>query len=271
MDSDHLMDTLRATEVPGTAEARGRAIAAARLAYRAHPATSRSRSGRLAVALVSIALLGALSLTPPGEAATGWVGRLVGIGGGGGRIGHIGGPPSVLTRFGLAPAPEPQVVIADGAAPDGNRYQLSAFESHRHGTCFMLSFPRLGPQHGTGQCTENRLQHALNDFSVANDNGFGRSNYTSNDRAWTTPALAIVGANVARMRVAPDRRAEQIAGVRIVSLNGALQRRIGAPRPLKVALFFLVHPAATVARFEATAYDRRGREVAHSRKGAPRP
>ena len=146
--------------------------------------------------LASVGLLTALSFTPPGRAATGWVGGLVGS--------EVGGAPSIESRFGdSAPFPD-QVVIANGTT-SGDAYELSTFDAGSRGTCFVLRFPDLPPSHGTVRCMSDQpLSDGLNGFSVAANDGFGASNYHASDGTWTTPALGIVSGDVAKVRVTYD-------------------------------------------------------------------
>jgi hypothetical protein len=113
MGSDYVIEALREGRVPGSAQARERAVAAARDAYRARPAATGKRGWRLAIGAAAIGLLGALSFTPPGEAATGWIGRVVGI----------GESPS-LEQVGSVQGSA--VVIDSGTLSDGTPYELVA-------------------------------------------------------------------------------------------------------------------------------------------------
>ena len=77
MDSDYVIDALRGIDVPGSAEGRERAMAAARRANSGRQVPSSRWHPVLPAALALVALLVALSFTPPGRAATDWVSDLV--------------------------------------------------------------------------------------------------------------------------------------------------------------------------------------------------
>jgi hypothetical protein len=117
MTPETIQELLREIPVAETAEARERAVAAARAEIEASrtPARSprRARRWTLRVAFAT-ALLAAALLTPPGRAATGWVGDLVGIG-------DVGGSPTQKHRFDQAAGPA--IVVNNGFAPDGSRYE----------------------------------------------------------------------------------------------------------------------------------------------------
>jgi hypothetical protein len=117
---DRLDELLREIIAPQATEARERTVAEARAAVEARSPVPRStRSApRLLAGLAAAALLVAVVLlTPPGRAASAWVGELVGIG-------DVGGPP---TRDGRGPDTSEEVVIDNGRAPDGTRYEWVAY------------------------------------------------------------------------------------------------------------------------------------------------
>jgi hypothetical protein len=120
MTTDRLHVLLSEVPLPASAAACERTVAAARAevgvprARRPRPVVGR----RLATALCAIALLAAGLLTPPGRAAAEWVGDLVGIG-------EVGGKPTNgPTGF---QKPGTGVVIDNGTAPDGTRYEWVAY------------------------------------------------------------------------------------------------------------------------------------------------
>ena len=110
-------ELLREIPVSEATEARERAVAAARseIAARRGPAPAPRRPRRLALRIAfASALLVAALLTPPGRAATAWVGDLVGIG-------DVGGKPTQKHREDQAAGPA--IVVNNGFAPDGSRYE----------------------------------------------------------------------------------------------------------------------------------------------------
>jgi hypothetical protein len=160
---DSLEKLLREVPAPRATEARERAVAEARAAVEARtPAPTPARSGmRLVASLGAAALLVAIVLlTPPGRAASAWVGELVGIG-------DVGGPPTREDR-GLGTSEE--VVIDNGQAPDGTRYEWVAYRCEVdmrregmpgsfEGIGVSLEWP--GPQggEGGGSCEEGTGAH----------------------------------------------------------------------------------------------------------------
>jgi hypothetical protein len=118
---DRLEKLLREIATPEAPEARERAVAEARAEAAARSPVARAgRAGvRLLVGLAAAAVLVAVVLlTPPGRAASAWVGELVGIG-------EVGGSPTREQRgFEASEA----VVIDNGRAPDGSRYEWVAYK-----------------------------------------------------------------------------------------------------------------------------------------------
>ena len=111
---------LRDIPTPDTSEARERTVAEARAAVAAPSPAAQGRGGaaRVLVALGTAAILVAVVvLTPPGRAASAWVGELVGIG-------EVGGSP---TRDDRPMDASDAVVIDNGRAPDGSRYEWVAY------------------------------------------------------------------------------------------------------------------------------------------------
>jgi hypothetical protein len=277
MTSDQVIHELRTITVPGTAEARDRVLVAARSVYRHRPTVdSPPRLGyrRIGIAVASIAVVVAVSLTPAGQAATGWVTELVGLG----HIpknhpprGHVGGRPSDPTSVGLT-KPYPQIVVAKGTTPTGQPYEVSVYRSPqgKYGTCFTLWSPRVGQPNaqGTSQCAWRRGVPTIGPFCVANSSGCGDSHHSFKDRIWFTPSIAVVSPDVARLSVHSTRPADEIRGVRIVSLGHKFQHQVGAPQAANVALFFVEHPARSPVRFEVTAYNENGRVLGRTVDGA---
>jgi hypothetical protein len=122
MTPDRLEKMLRELPAPASTEARERAVAEARaeVAGREAPARRARRAGRRTlVAVLAAAVLAAALLTPPGRDASAWVGELVGIG-------EVGGSPT-LTERGFADT-SGEIVIENGRAPDGTRYEWVVYE-----------------------------------------------------------------------------------------------------------------------------------------------
>jgi hypothetical protein len=116
MMRDDLGSRLRRVPVPDALEARERTVAAARAAA---PTRSAVPARRRAIALAcAAALLGGGLATAPGRAVAGWVGELVGIG-------DVGGSPTKKQRDRWEKGPP--VVIDNGPAPDGSRYEWVAY------------------------------------------------------------------------------------------------------------------------------------------------
>jgi hypothetical protein len=174
MTPDRLEKMLRELPAPPATEARERAVADARAevagreapARRARPAARRV----LAIALAAAVLGGAL-FTPPGREASGWVGELVGIG-------EVGGSPT-LTERGFADT-SGEIVIENGRAPDGTRYEWVVYECKVdmrdeglgegfEGVGTSLDWPDATGDEGGGSCGENDrtpTDHTFNDIGL---------------------------------------------------------------------------------------------------------
>ncbi len=122
MSKDRLGERLRKIEIPQATDAREGAVAEARaeVSSRGETAPVRGEGRRRALALGAAALLAlVVLLTPPGRAASAWVGELVGIG-------EVGGEPTNANRtFGVEGS---AVVIDNGTGPGGSRYEWVAYE-----------------------------------------------------------------------------------------------------------------------------------------------
>ena len=207
MNTDRVIHELQTLPLPDARGARERTLVAARGAY-ADGARSDShprRPRRIAVALASVVVILAISLTPAGHAATGWVTQLVGLS----HIPHhhpprrhIGGRPTDPTSVGLT-TPNPQIVIGKGKTPWGREYQVSVYRSPqgKYGTCFDLWSPRVGQPTAqrTGQCSSQVRHQVIGDFCIADSSGCGDAHHSA--RTWTSPAIAAVSHNVARLGV----------------------------------------------------------------------
>ena len=118
MSRNDLGQRLREVGVPDSSAACERVVTAARGEAGAPEGRLRSDQAwrrRVLVIACGLGLIGTVLLTPPGRAATGWVGDLVGIG-------EVGGPPTREERDQGAPVAR-SVVVATGHAPDGARYE----------------------------------------------------------------------------------------------------------------------------------------------------
>jgi hypothetical protein len=160
MTPDRLNDLLGEIPIPSSAQAREQTVAEARgeIAERATgDAPTRDRRPRLLSLAAAVLLVIVILLTPPGRAASAWVGELVGIG-------DVGGPPTQERRGGFAEA-DSAVVIDNGVAPDGSRYEWVAYECNVDltdeglGTKFSgigvsLDWPGVKGHEGGGTCEE---------------------------------------------------------------------------------------------------------------------
>jgi len=268
MSPDRVIHELRTLTVSGAPGAYERALVAARRAYRDRGASSsshRRRPQRIAIAVASIAVVVAISVTPAGDAAAGWVTQLVGLG----HIptnhpprGHVGGRPTDPTSVGLT-KPYPQILIGKGTTPTGQPYEVSVYRSpqNKYGTCFEFWSPRVGQPTAqrTGQCTSEVHHRIIGSFCVANSSGCGDAHHSPKDRTWTSPAIATVSPDVARIQVQPETPRSRVRGIRILPLNRKFQHQVVAPQAMSVALFFVVHSPRSPVRFKVTAYDKKGR------------
>lgn len=159
MSKGRLSDRLHGVAIPRAVEAREQAVAEARaeISARGEVPPARGQGRRRAFALAAAALLAAvLLLTPPGRTASAWVGALVGIG-------DVGGQPTQPHRtFGVD---RTAVVIDNGRAPDGTRYEWVAYDCKVDlraegedltfsGIGLSLEWPDVKGQKGGGVCEE---------------------------------------------------------------------------------------------------------------------
>jgi hypothetical protein len=159
MTPDRLETMLRELPAPPSTEARERAVAEARAEVAGREGVVRPpRAGRrraFAIVLAAAVLAGAL-LTPPGREASGWVGQLVGIG-------EVGGSPT-LEDHGFEETSR-GVVIANGEAPDGSRYEWVVYDckvdlsdeglaTRFEGFGMALEWPEVKGREGAGGCEE---------------------------------------------------------------------------------------------------------------------
>jgi hypothetical protein len=160
MSKDRLSERLREVSIPAAVDAREGAVAEARaeVTARSETAPARGDGRRRTLALAAAALLAlVVLLTPPGRAASAWVGELVGIG-------EVGGEPTQRYRtFGIDGS---AVVINNGRAPDGTRYEWVAYECKVdmreegspdppfHGIGMSFEWPDVKGYEGSGGCEE---------------------------------------------------------------------------------------------------------------------
>lgn len=122
MAADRLTKLMRKAPVPDSAAARERTAAAAREATPSpaeeSPAPAR-RPVRAAVGLACAVALAAMLLTAPGRSALSQAAELVGLG-------EVGGSPTLQEPRHIEEQSAP-IVIDNGRAPDGSRYELVAY------------------------------------------------------------------------------------------------------------------------------------------------
>ncbi len=164
MSPDRLKDLLSEIPTPPAAQAREQAVAEARAEIAARGEAEAAVAGparewrpRLLSLVAAALLVIVVLLTPPGRAASAWVGDLVGIG-------DVGGPPTQEKRGGFADA-DTAVVIDNGVAPDGSRYEWVAYECNVDltdegldtkfsGIGVSLDWPGVRAYEGGGSCEE---------------------------------------------------------------------------------------------------------------------
>jgi hypothetical protein len=267
MTTDRVIQELRTLAVPGALESRERTLAVARSAYerRERVQSPHRRSRRLAIAATSVAVVVAISLTPAGHAATGWVSELVGLT----HIpenhpprGHIGGRPTDPTGFGFQ-TPYPQIIIGKATTPWGQPYELSVSRSPqgKYGTCIDYWSPRTGQPTAQklAQCTSEVNDRVIGPVCVANDSGCGAAHHRRKTHTWTSPAIATASPDVERVRVRPKTPGTRVQGIRVLHLRGKFKYQVGAPQPTSVILFFVTHPAHSAVRLNVTALDKKDR------------
>jgi hypothetical protein len=159
MTPDRLERMLSELPAPDATEAREQTVAAARAEVAGREVVARPprAAGRraLVIALATAVLVAAL-FTPPGREASGWVGQLVGIG-------EVGGSPT-LDDHGFEETSR-GVVIANGEAPDGSRYEWVVYDckvdltdeglaTRFEGFGMALEWPEVKGREGGGGCEE---------------------------------------------------------------------------------------------------------------------
>jgi hypothetical protein len=257
MSPDALRERLREIPAPQAVQARERAVAEARAEIEARVQAERpARTGWVrerpllglaaAVLLVLVVLL-----TPPGRAASAWVGDLVGIG-------DVGGPPS-QKKQGNFIKPGTAVVINNGTAPDGSRYEWVAYRCVGNlaaegtgpdfgGIGSSLQWPGVKGQEGGGFCEELEGRPRRPVFS-----SHGVHILPSQFKGVEQPDLVIsgtTGPRVHRIRViyrAPD-GTERDLPVDFARAQGKLRKLASQPEPLGTFTAFL--PGGVAARDE---------------------
>jgi hypothetical protein len=155
----NLADSIRTAPIPRADDARERGVEAVATAMVASPAPSPARRRWLVPAAVALAIVLALSLTPPGRAVAEWAAELVGIG-------EVGGPPSVNEPvIDTIPSSE-QVVVATGETPNGQAFEVVIYRTDQlakpnedplpTGNCIQTVFPDQGERFdggGSGGCS----------------------------------------------------------------------------------------------------------------------
>ena len=254
MTPDLLKERLSEIPIPPATQAREQAVAKARaeVAQRGAGApTSREWRPRLLSIAAALLLVLVVLLTPPGRAASAWVGDLVGIG-------EVGGPPTQEDRAGFAD-PGSSVVIDNGVAPDGTRYEWVAYRcgvdltDEGQATKFKgigASLDWLGVQgnEGGGTCEELQGMPRHRAFSQ-----FGVHVLPSQMEGVAEPDLVIsgvTGPDVHRVSViyTDGEGKEHELPVDFARVEGKLRELASQPEVLGTFLAFL--PGATAARDE---------------------
>jgi hypothetical protein len=254
MTPDRLKDLLSEIPTPPSAQAREQAVTEARaeIAERATAAApSREWRPRLLSLAAAVLLVIAGLLTPPGRAASAWVGDLVGIG-------DVGGPPTQKERGTFADA-DSAVVIDNGVAPDGTRYEWVAYEcsvdltDEGQGTKFegigaSLDWPGVEGHEGGGTCEELQGRPRERVFSQ-----HGVHILPSQMKGVAEPDLVIsgvTGPDVHRVRViyTDGEGEEHELPVDFARVEGKLRELASQPEPLGTFVAFL--PGDRAARDE---------------------
>jgi hypothetical protein len=256
MTPDRLEKMLRELPAPAATEARERAVAEARaeVAEReGSPRPSRNGARRVIVAALAAAVLAAVLLTPPGRSASAWVGELVGIG-------EVGGSPT-LTDRGFADTSD-EIVIDNGRAPDGTRYEWVVYEckvdmreeglgNGFKGVGTSLDWPDAPGNRGDGSCAENQDPPPDHTFDA-----IGLRIVPSQFKNVAEPDLYMAGAtgtSVHRVRVIyRDTRGDmQELPVDFARVENDLRERVGEAAPGGTFVAFV--PGAWAARDDVVA------------------
>lgn len=262
MTPDRLKDLLSEIPTPPAAHAREQAVAEARaeVAERGAGAPpSHEWRPRLLSIAAALLLVIVVLLTPPGRAASAWVGDLVGIG-------EVGGAPTQEKHGRFADAGS-AIVIDNGVAPDGTRYEWVAYkcsvgpEDPGVGAGFKgigasLDWPGVKGHEGGGSCEELQGRPRARAFSQ-----HGVHVLPSQMRGVEEPDLVIsgvTGPDVHRVSViyTDGQGEEHELPVDFARVEGKLRELASQPEPLGTFVAFL--PGDTAARDEvASRFDLR--------------
>jgi hypothetical protein len=274
MSPSSLDQLLREAPVPPATEAREHAVAEARaeIVSRADGAPAfRPRRRRVLIAIAA-ALVAVALLTPPGRAASAWVGDLVGIG-------EVGGPPS-SPKNGDFVEKGTAVVIDNGRAPDGSRYEWIAYkcslpltEEHESkkvsGIGIALTWPGTKQGGVGGACEELEGRPSPASGAIGGSVHIVPSQFTGVDH----PDLVISGQTapsvheVAVFYREPNGERHELP-VDFARVEGKLGELAGRPEPLGVFVAFL--SGKTAARDEVeTRLDLRALETTGTLKLGP--
>jgi hypothetical protein len=253
--ADQLERRLRDIRVPDSEAALVRAVKEARDEVSSRPAPAAGglvwRRRALVLAAIALALVIA-SFTPPGRAASAWVGKLVGIG-------DVGGPPT-LDEPGSS-AQGTGVVVANGSAPDGSRYEWVAYRCEVKGETgtgrgfrglgLSLDWPGLKLHEGGEECEQGSGDQERGAFR-----SWGVQILPSQSKGVKRPDLVISGYTgqavhrVSVIYVEPNGRKRELP-VRFERVQGKLRRLARRPAPLGTFIAFL--PGEIAARDEVEA------------------
>jgi hypothetical protein len=261
MTPDRLEKMLRELPAPPSTEARERAVADARaeVAGREAPSGRARRAGRRGlVAALAAAVLAAALLTPPGRDASAWVGELVGIG-------EVGGSPTLTERPGPTETSR-EVVIENGRAPDGTRYEWVVYdcefdmskegfggESFR-GAGISLDWPDAKGHEGGGSCAEDH--ETPTPPPAGTFNSIGLHVVPSQFQGVDEPDLYMAGSTSSRVHsvrvIYRDTQGEtRDLPVDFARVDGSLRGRVGDSAPGGTFMAFV--PGAWAARDDVVA------------------
>jgi hypothetical protein len=242
---DRVAELLRDAPVPASAPARERAVATARAEIAArgtatHPPRTSRRRRRALTIVCAAGLLAAALLTPPGRAASGWIGERLGIG-------EPGGPPTIKDRA-TQEKIEKSIVFAAGRAPDGGRYEVvldrfarpskHAPPGETFNNCLDIEWPDVRREGRSGFCGPVFPPAASSEAPIGRYIGGPRTL----ERA--TKYLELDGftrSDVARVEVRfrDKAGATRDAPVNFIRVRGKLRTRLGADRPFGFYVAFL--------------------------------
>jgi hypothetical protein len=253
MSGDRLGQLMWSATIPDGASALERTLRAARGSVptapssAATPARRRWRGSawpaRRAVALASAVLLATALLTAPGRDALGQAADL---------LGQIGGTPTVKDTHGLDPSVPAgrigaPIVIDNGVAPDGSRYEWIAYRGKEIGLgktfCVVFGWADAPRRKGTGGCSN------LGSYSPGIVSAF-QSRLIRRDQARSdAPDYMLIGTlspRVHRLRIVyrrPNGTREELP-VNLGRAEGGLLARAGGSKPFVTFAAFI--PGATV-------------------------